>query len=296
MSETLSKVSKVVLITGCSSGIGRATALRLVSRGHRVVATARKASDLAELEAAGCDVLALDVTDEASMVAAVRTVEAKYGAVGVLVNNAGYSQSGAIEAVPLDRVRRQFETNVFGLVRLTQLVLPGMRRQGFGRVINLSSMGGKLTFPGGGYYHATKHAVEAISDALRFEVQGFGIKVVLIEPGLIRTGFSEAAVGSMGANTTDDVYGEFHEAVAKATKESYETGPLARMAGTPDDVAAAIERAITANTPRARYTVSASATVLLTQRKLLSDRVWDWFLGANFPVPGATGKRRAAST
>ncbi|MCU0701316.1 MAG: oxidoreductase [Myxococcaceae bacterium] len=296
MAETLSKVSKVVLITGCSSGIGRATALRLASNGHRVVATARKASDLAELEAAGCDVLALDVTDEASMVAAVRTVEAKYGAVGVLVNNAGYSQSGAIEAVPLDRVRRQFETNVFGLVRLTQLVLPGMRRQGFGRVINLSSMGGKLTFPGGGYYHATKHAVEAISDALRFEVQGFGIKVVLIEPGLIRTGFSEAAVGSMGANTTDDVYGEFHEAVAKATKESYETGPLARMAGTPDDVAAAIERAITATTPRARYTVSASATVLLTQRKLLSDRVWDWFLGTNFPVPGAAEKRRAART
>jgi NAD(P)-dependent dehydrogenase (short-subunit alcohol dehydrogenase family) len=288
MSEALTKVSKVVLITGCSSGIGHATAKRLVANGYQVVATARKASDLTDLAQAGCDVLALDVTDEASMVAAVQAIEAKYGAVGVLVNNAGYSQSGAIEAVSLDKVRRQFETNVFGLVQLTQLVLPGMRRQGFGRVINMSSMGGKLTFPGGGYYHATKYALEAISDALRFEVQGFGIKVVLVEPGLIRSGFSEAAVGSMDEKSETDVYGAFHAAVAKATKESYEKGPLARLAGTPEDVAAVVERAITSKAPRARYTVSASATMLLTQRKMLSDRAWDWFLGANFPVPGRT--------
>jgi NAD(P)-dependent dehydrogenase (short-subunit alcohol dehydrogenase family) len=288
MSEALTKVSKVVLITGCSSGIGHATAKRLMANGHQVVATARKVSDLADLAQASCDILALDVTDEASMVAAVQAVEAKYGAVGVLVNNAGYSQSGAIEAVSLEKVRRQFETNVFGLVRLTQLVLPGMRRQGFGRVINMSSMGGKLTFPGGGYYHATKYALEAISDALRFEVQGFGIKVVLVEPGLIRSGFSEAAVGSMDGKPDADVYGEFHAAVAKATKESYEKGPLARLAGTPEDVAAVVERAITSKTPRARYTVSASATMLLTQRKMLSDRAWDWFLGANFPIPGRT--------
>jgi NAD(P)-dependent dehydrogenase (short-subunit alcohol dehydrogenase family) len=295
MTAAIAKASKVVLITGCSSGIGKATAKRLVSRGHQVVATARRVEDLVELKAAGCEVLPLDVTDEASMVAAVRAVEAKHGAVGVLVNNAGYSQSGAIEAVPLEKVRRQFETNVFGLVRLTQLVLPGMRRQGFGRIINLSSMGGKLTFPGGGYYHATKHALEALSDALRFEVQGFGIKVVLVEPGLIRSGFSEAAVGSMERSEDVAVYDTFHEAVAKATKESYEKGPLARLAGTPDDVAAVIERAITSSSPRARYTVSASATVLLTQRKMLSDRVWDWFLGANFPIPGRAGKPSAAS-
>jgi NAD(P)-dependent dehydrogenase (short-subunit alcohol dehydrogenase family) len=286
MSEALTKVSKVVLITGCSSGIGHATAKRLVARGHRVVATARRVEQLEDVAAAGCEVLPLDVTDEASMVAAVRAVEAKHGAVGVLVNNAGYSQSGAIEAVPLEKVRRQFETNVFGLVRLTQLVLPGMRRQGFGRIINLSSMGGKLTFPGGGHYHATKHAVEALSDALRFEVQGFGVKVVLVEPGLIRSGFSEAAIDSMERSEDVAVYDAFHAAVAKATKESYEKGPLARLAGTPDDVAAVIERAITSPSPRARYTVSASATVLLTQRKVLSDRLWDWFLGANFPIPG----------
>src|SRR3954451_14708409 len=173
-----------VLITGCSSGIGRATAERLAGAGWDVYAPARKPETLSELEARGCRTLALDVTDEASMRAAVEAVEGEHGAVGALVNNAGYSQSGAIETVPMEKVRAQFETNVFGLVRLCQLVLPGMRRQRAGRIVNLSSMGGKLVFPGGGFYHATKYAVEAISDALRFEVKGFGIGVVLVEPGL----------------------------------------------------------------------------------------------------------------
>src|SRR6185312_3786858 len=149
----------------------------------------RRREALAELEARGCRTLALDVIDEDSMSAAVRAVEDAEGAVGVLVNNAGYSQSGAVESVPLDRVRAQFETNVYGLVRMCQLVLPGMREQGWGRIVNLSSMGGKFTFPGGGVYHATKHAVEAISDAMRFEVKGFGVDVVLMEPGLIKTEF-----------------------------------------------------------------------------------------------------------
>src|SRR5215203_7158150 len=178
-------VSKAVLITGCSSGIGWATAERLADVGWRVYATARDVEKIAPLEERGCMLLPIDVTDEGSMRSAVEEIERREGAVGVLVNNAGYSQSGAVEAVPMDKVRRQFETNVFGLVRMTQLVLPGMRKQGWGRVVNISSMGGKLVFPGGGYYHATKYAVEAISDALRYEVKGFGIDVVLIEPGLI---------------------------------------------------------------------------------------------------------------
>ena len=175
--------SKAVLITGCSSGIGRATAELMAARGHRVYATARKLEAIADLADRGCRTLALDVTDEQSMRSAVAAVEEAEGAVGVLVNNAGYSQSGAVETLDLDDVRRQFETNVFGLIRMCQLVLPGMRRQRSGRIMNLSSMGGKLTFPGGGAYHATKHAVEAISDALRFEVKGFGVDVVVIEPG-----------------------------------------------------------------------------------------------------------------
>lgn len=282
-----SEVSKAVLVTGCSSGIGKATALRLAKNGWTVWATARRKESLAELEAAGCHTLSLDVDDEASMERAVRTVEAAHGAVGVLINNAGYSQSGAIESVPMERVRKQFETNVFGLVRLTQLVLPKMRAQRWGRVINLSSMGGKLVFPGGGFYHATKYAVEAISDALRFEVRAFGVDVVLIEPGLIRSGFSEAAVGQMSTPDGADPYASFHETVARATKESYEKGPLARLAGEPDDVARAIEKAMSARRPRARYTVSASAKLLLAQRAILSDGAWDAFLRTSFPSPGA---------
>src|SRR3954470_633509 len=191
--------SRAVLITGCSSGIGRATAAHLSAKGWTVYATARRREALAELEERGCRTLSLDVTDEESMSAAVRAVEEAEGAVGVLVNNAGYSQSGAVESVPLDRVRAQFETNVFGLVRLTQLVLPKMRVQRWGKIVNLSSMGGRLVFPGGGFYHATKYAVEAISDALRFEVKGFGIDVIIVEPGLIRSSFGETAVQRMSS-------------------------------------------------------------------------------------------------
>src|SRR6185312_5360387 len=164
--DRLPKVpSKAVLITGCSSGIGHATAELLAREGWTVYATARKPETLEDLQQQGCRTLALDVTDEASMAVAVETVENAEGAVGVLVNNAGYSQSGAVESVPMEQVRRQFETNVFGLIRMCQLVLPGMRAQHWGRIVNLSSMGGRLTFPGGGMYHATKYAVEALSDA-----------------------------------------------------------------------------------------------------------------------------------
>src|SRR5918997_194877 len=215
--------SRAVLITGCSSGIGWATAERLAQRGWTVYATARDVEAVAPLEERGCRLLPLDVTDEGSMRRAVEEVERAEGAVGILVNNAGYSQSGPIEEVPLEKVRRQFETNVFGLVRMCQLVLPGMRRQGFGRIVNLSSMGGKLTFPGGGFYHATKHAVEAISDALRFEVRGFGVEVVVIEPGIIRTGFADAAVDSMGEDAPEargpyrGPYADFDASVARVT-------------------------------------------------------------------------------
>jgi NAD(P)-dependent dehydrogenase (short-subunit alcohol dehydrogenase family) len=284
-------LSKSVLITGCSTGIGRATALRLVRAGWKVYATARSVEKLGELEAAGCRVLALDVTDEASMVAAVRRVEQEDGAVGVLINNAGYSQSGALETVELEDVRRQFETNVFGLLRLTQLVLPGMRRQGWGKVVNLSSMGGRLTFPGGGAYHATKYAVEALSDALRFEVKGFGVDVVLVQPGLIRTEFSQAAVGSMSASLekTDGPYAGFNSAVARSTQEAYVKGPLAKLGGEAEDVAQVIQRALEARRPRARYTVTASAKVMLAQRAMMPDGMWDAFLRTQFPQPGARG-------
>ena len=280
--------SKAVLITGCSSGIGRATALRLAAARDEhhwtIWASARKREALRDLEAAGCRTLALDVNDESSMAAAVRRIEDEHGAVGVLVNNAGYGQSGAIETVPFERVRSQFETNVFGLVRMTQLVLPAMRAGRAGRIVNISSMGGKLTFPGGGYYHATKHAVEAISDALRFEVRGFGIDVVIIEPGLIRSRFGDSMLDQMVPG--GGPYDVFHAALGKAAHDLYERGLISRLAGTPDDVARAILRAITVKRPRARYTVSPSATFFLAQRALLSDRAWDGLMRLSFPSPG----------
>jgi NAD(P)-dependent dehydrogenase (short-subunit alcohol dehydrogenase family) len=275
--------SRAVLITGCSSGIGWATADRLARGGWAVYATARDVEAIAPLEALGCRLLPLDVTEEGSMQAAVEEVERMEGAVGVLVNNAGYSQSGAVEEVPMDKVRRQFETNVFGLVRLCQLVLPGMRRQGFGRIVNLSSMGGRLTFPGGGFYHASKYAVEALSDALRFEVRGFGVEVVVVEPGLIRTGFARTAVGSMGEGSGP--YAGFEAGVARTTRENYERGPLAALGGGPEAVAETIERAISAARPRARYTVTPSARVLISARRLLPDRAWDGLLGLFYPRP-----------
>ncbi|MFN2467356.1 MAG: oxidoreductase [Gaiellaceae bacterium] len=287
----MTALSRAVLVTGCSSGIGRATAQRLAGSGWTVYATARRLESIAELEEHGCKLQALDVTDEGSMQAAVRTVEEVEGAVGVLVNNAGYSQSGAVETVPMDQVRRQFETNVFGLVRMAQLVLPGMRRQRWGRIVNLSSMGGKLTFPGGGFYHATKYAVEALSDALRFEVQGFGVDVVVIEPGLIKTGFADAAVGALGEATIDgaaapdDPYAAFNRAVAKSTAGVYE-GPLGKLGGEPETVAATIEKAITAKRPRTRYPVTPSAWLAMGQRRLLPDRAWDKVLESQFPPPG----------
>ena len=279
--------SKAVLITGCSSGIGRATAEHLLARGWTVYATARRRESLAELEVRGARTLALDVTDEASMAAAVEAVEAEAGAVGVLVNNAGYSQNGAVESVPMERVRAQFETNVFGLVRMCQLALPGMRRQRWGRIVNLSSMGGRFTFPGGGFYHASKHAVEAFSDALRFEVRGFGVHVAIVEPGLIRTEFGATAAEGVG-EPEGGPYAAFNRHVADVSVSAYESGPLARLGGPPEAVARTIERALVADRPHARYRVTPSASALIAQRRLLPDAAWDALLRSQFPEPSAS--------
>jgi short-subunit dehydrogenase len=213
------------------------------------------------------------------MRAAVAAAEAD-GPLSALVNNAGYSLSGALETLPMDEVRRQFETNVFGLLRLTQLVLPGMRAAGRGTIVNLSSMGGRLVFPGGGAYHATKYAVEALSDALRMEVRGFGIHVVTVEPGLIRTEFGATAAGGVGEEAGP--YAAFNRSVAKQTRDVY-AGPLSRLGGGPDDVAAAIAKALSA--PRPRVPVTASARILMGLRRVLPDRVWDRVVMGNFTTP-----------
>ena len=279
--------SRPVLITGCSTGIGRATVERLADDGWNVHATARRLDSIEDLHKRGCKTHALDVTDERSMESAVGEVE-NDGPIGALVNNAGYSQSGAIETIPMASVRRQFETNVFGPMRMCQLVLPGMRGAGSGRIVNLSSMGGKLTFPGGGVYHATKHAVEALSDALRFEVAGFGVDVVVIEPGLIITGFGETAAGSVSEVQEHGPYSKFNSDVARVTANAY-TGPMARFGAGPEAVAGKIVKALTARRPSTRYTVSASAKAMLGVHRLSTDRMWDRFVRSQYPPPRPEG-------
>ncbi len=278
--------SRAVLITGCSSGIGHATAERLLAGGFTVYATARKPETIADLEEKGAHVLALDVTDEQSMSSAVEAVTAAEGAVGVLINNAGYSQSGAVETIGIEQIRRQFETNVFGLIRMCQLVLPGMRDQGSGKIVNIGSMGGRLTFPGGGIYHATKYALEAISDSMRFEVRGFGVDVILIEPGLIVTSFGDVASDSVSeaAGDAGGPYADFNRHVAKLTADAYR-GPMAKLGAGPEKVADVIAGALESKRPKARYPITPSAHLMINQRRVTPDRVWDLMMRAQFPTP-----------
>jgi NAD(P)-dependent dehydrogenase (short-subunit alcohol dehydrogenase family) len=270
-----------ILITGCSSGIGHAAATRLAANGHTVYASARTREAISDLERSGCRTLALDVLEDDSMRAAVEAIEAEHGAVGALVNNAGYAVSGAIEAVPLDAVRTEFETNVFGYLRMAQLVLPGMRQRGSGRIVNLSSVAGRVTMPGAGAYAASKYAIEAISDALRFEVRGFGVRVIVIEPGPIKTAFTSTANAALAAGEPGP-YASYHAAVAQADAETDESF----LAGKPEQVAAVIERAITAARPRPRYRVTPVARVLPALRATVGDRAFDAFLRTQIKPPG----------
>jgi len=279
-----------VLITGCSSGIGQAAALALHEAGRTVVATARNPDTLSGLAGRGLRTLALDVTDESSMRAAVDAA----GPIDVLVNNAGYGLYGTVEQLPMAEIRRQFETNFFGLVRLTQLVLPGMRAAGGGRILNVSSMGGRATLPGGAFYHASKYAVEALSDALRMEVARFGIDVVLIEPGPVRTPWNDVAAGSVAASAAGsngngngngaDPYAGFKDAVTAAFSTATD-GPLARFSSSADDIAKVITRAVTARRPRTRYLINPVARTTVTLRRWLPDRAYDAVLRRQYHLP-----------
>ncbi|MEP7192065.1 MAG: oxidoreductase [Actinomycetota bacterium] len=265
-----------VLISGCSSGIGAATAAALVQAGHTVYATARKVETLADLEALGAHTLALDVNSEDSMIAAVKTVEDEHGQVGTLINNAGFGDYGPIEESDLERVRAMFETNVFGLARLTQLVLPAMRRARSGRIVNIGSMGGRITFPVGGFYHATKYAVEAISDVLRVEVRPFGIDVILVEPGLIRSNFESRVNESLEVDAASpgavSAYADLLSASEKRTTSSYANDFLATG---PETVAAVIVKAVQSSRPRSRYVVTPAARFMINLRRFGGDRIWD---------------------
>ena len=254
---------QVALITDCSTGIGRATAERLHEAGLTVYATARRLETLEGLATQGIRTLSLDVTDETSMVDAVRQVASEANDIDVLVNNAGYGLYGPVEQLPMEENRRQFETNFFGLVRLTQLVLPGMRAAKRGRILNVSSMGGRITLPGGAFYDASKHAVESLSDALRVEVRPFGIDVVLIEPGPVKARGTTSRSHRLhrprrtteDAMGDDDPYAEFKAAVGTAFG-AVTTGPTSRLSSMPDDIAKVIAKAVTARQPRTRYLIN----------------------------------------
>lgn len=271
---------KVALITGASSGIGRATAEALVSAGFVTYATARRPDTLTSLANQGCHVLRLDVTDEESMVAAVRAIEAKHGAVDVLVNNAGYGPLGPLEELDRDELRHLFETNVFGLVRLSQLVLSGMRARSYGRIINISSMGGEFTTPLGGAYHASKYAVEAFSDALRFEVRPFGIDVVVVQPGPVKTRMADSAIKALRTEP-DSPYAPMLKSFARVSRESLEKGRGVILA---EDVATVIVKAVQSRQPKTRYKVGTTAHMMPFLRHILPDRTWDALLVRMFSV------------
>jgi NAD(P)-dependent dehydrogenase (short-subunit alcohol dehydrogenase family) len=277
--------SRAVLITGCSTGIGRATALRLHKAGMPVYASARRLETLDELANAGVKTLQLDVTDENSMTLAVKRIVDEQGAVGTLINNAGSAVYGAVEDVALDTARSSFETNLWGAIRLSQLVLPGMRAQKNGRIINISSILGRFSPPGGAIYQASKHALEAYSDAMRLELAPFGVKVSLIEPGTVGTDFYATSMMQF-AGPPDTVYADFYTKLANYSIEIHEgKGTAGRAKITPEIVAAVIEKAATASRPKARYTAGTLARGVLTMRRYLPDSMFDSFVRRQFPTP-----------
>lgn len=262
---------RTALVTGASSGIGEAAAFRLLGAGFTVYAAARRVDRMADLEEAGARILPLDVTDDAASAAAIETIITETGRIDVLVNNAGYGSYGSLEEVPLEEARRQFDVNLFGLARLTQLALPHMRAQRSGRIINISSVGGRIYTPFGAWYHATKFAVEGLSDALRTEVAPFGIGVTIIQPGPIRTEWNTIARDSMLSVSGDGPYGR----AARAQHAAFQRIDEGRNSGTPEVVAAAILRAATARHPKTRDAVPGNAKILVGARRLLSDRAFD---------------------
>jgi short-subunit dehydrogenase len=264
----------VVLLTGASSGIGKATAKQLLEKGYIVYGTARRVEKMADLKEMGAHILAIDVTDDTSMVEGVNHIDKEHGGVDILINNAGYGSYGAIEDVDMAEARRQFEVNVFGLARLTQLVLPYMRQNKFGKIINITSMGGKIYTPFGGWYHATKFAVEGLSDCLRFETKQFGIDVIIIEPGGIKTEWGDIANDALLKTSGKTAYAELAQKAARLFKSRYDNPKISD----PKVIADTILKAITSKNPKTRYAEGYMAKTYLFFRKILPDKMFDKML------------------
>lgn len=269
--------SRVALVTGASSGIGEATAIALAEQGWVVVGAARRLDRLEPLRAKGVTPHVVDVADDASMVTLVEDVIAEHGRIDVLVNNAGYSVFGAVEDVPVDVARRQLEVNVLGLSRMSQLVLPHMRAAGSGRIINIASVAGHVSEPLGGWYHASKYAVEALSDAMRMELAPHGVRVSIIEPGAIRTEFGGIAADSLAEHSGSGAYAAQARRMATAHERMFGDG-----AADVSVVVDAITHAATATRPRARYQVPKSARAMVAATKVTPAVVMDAAMGRLF--------------
>ncbi len=266
-----SKSQPTALVTGASSGMGKTIAGRLIADGYLVYVAARSVEKMADLAALGAIPLRMDISKEDDIVAAVRTITEKSGGVDVLVNNAGFGLYGPVEEIPLDEARYQFEVNVFGPARLTQLLLPAMRARGAGTIVNITSMGGKIYTVLGAWYHATKHALEGWSDSLRLELEPFGIRVVVIEPGLIETGFGDAASRGILERSGTGPYGKLAQRVAASIDRSYGSGQ-----GTdPKVIADVVGKALLSARPKTRYAAGKYARMMIWVRKWLGDRVFD---------------------
>lgn len=265
------ETKKVALITGASSGIGKETSYKLYQNGFIVYGAARRTEKMKDLKDAGIHIIALDVTDENSMVNCINQILEKEGRIDVLVNNAGYGSYGAIEDVPMEEARRQFEVNIFGLARLTQLVLPSMRKNHYGKIVNISSMGGKIYTPFGGWYHATKHALEGFSDCLRLETKKFGIDVVVVEPGGIKTEWGNIAMDNLKKTSGSGVYAAEAKKYADGMNKMYDNNQLSD----PKVIANVIYKAVTSRRPKIRYAKGYMAKPAIFMRKWLGDRIFD---------------------
>ena len=267
-------MTKTALVTGASSGIGKMIAQELHAAGFQVYAAARRVDRMNDLKAEGIAPVSLDLTNDDSICSCVDEVLRSAGRIDVLINNAGYGSYGAIEDVPLEEGRRQFEVNLFGMARLIQLVTPVMRAQRSGKIVNISSMGGKIWTKFGGWYHATKYAVEGLSDCLRMELRPFGIDVIVVEPGGIKTDWGIIAANNLKKTSANGAYAEMVKKAAEGMIKNYS----GRMLSKPELIARTVRKAVTSRRPRTRYLVGFGAKPMVWTHAIFGDRVFDWVI------------------
>lgn len=265
------KTTKIILITGASSGIGKTTAKRLIQEGHVVYAAARRLDQMEDLKEMGAVTIGMDITKTEDINRVVETIVKNHKRIDILINNAGYAIYGAVEETSMDDARRQFDVNIFGLAELTKMVIPMMRNNNSGTIINISSMGGQMYTPLGSWYHATKYALEGWSDCLRLELKQFGINVVIVEPGVIATEFGDVLMDPMMERSGNGPYAKIARALKKATTDSYNEGG----GSSPEVIARVIAKAVNSKKPKSRYVAGKLAKPMMMTRKWLGTGIFD---------------------